>query len=75
MKPSPEVVQSGGVLCPLYADDAGSLSHLGVKSLKKCLKSVIGWMRMNNLKCNPDRTVNDDGRPSGLANRGNACFK
>ena len=61
MKPLGEVVQSFGLRCHQYADDTHLFlssppnSREAVLTLNQCLASVMGWMRANKLKLNPEK--------------------
>ena len=62
MKLLGEVLQSFGVQCHQYEDDTQLFlsfppnSREDVLTLNQCLASVKGWMRVNKLKLNPDKT-------------------
>uniref|UniRef100_A0A803TU59 Reverse transcriptase domain-containing protein n=1 Tax=Anolis carolinensis TaxID=28377 RepID=A0A803TU59_ANOCA len=62
MKPLGEVIRSFGVRCHLYTDDTQLYYSFPPTSKKapwildQCLATVMGWMRANKLKLNPDKT-------------------
>uniref|UniRef100_A0A803TBL4 Reverse transcriptase domain-containing protein n=1 Tax=Anolis carolinensis TaxID=28377 RepID=A0A803TBL4_ANOCA len=62
MKPLGEVIRGVGVQCHLYADDTQlhysfpPTSKEAPRILDQCLAAVMGWMRANKLKLNPDKT-------------------
>uniref|UniRef100_A0A803TXH6 Reverse transcriptase domain-containing protein n=1 Tax=Anolis carolinensis TaxID=28377 RepID=A0A803TXH6_ANOCA len=74
MKRLGEVIRSLGVRCHLYADDTQLYYSFPPKSkeapriLDECLAIVLGWMRTNKLKLNPDKT--EVLQVSRLADRG-----
>ncbi|KAF7248327.1 putative uncharacterized transposon-derived protein F52C9.6 [Varanus komodoensis] len=62
MKPLGEVIRRCGLWNHQYADDTqlylsfSTNPGLAVAVLNRCLAEVMGWMRANTLKLNPDKT-------------------
>ena len=56
LKPLGKVVRSFGVQCHQYADDTKLYLSFPPNFREAVLVSVMGWMRANKLKVNPDKT-------------------
>ena len=64
VRPLGEVIRGLGFLCHQYVDDTQLYLSFhpspvdAVPSLECCLDAVLGWMRDNRLRMNPDKTEN-----------------